>query len=463
MSLSFTNTAGNLFNRLGRFGRLARLGRVFQGDLKTYYDALLAQFDSSVASPLQSAVDGVAGLRDLAREGAVGAYMNGLILSATRTVQEMVKADKPTAAGTLAEALEEVRKQMVAAGASVQQCAVTATTAAAGTNSGDGVLVATTKRGDGRILELIIPEVSYVNVVADSQTTGATAGSETLQYIGEVSSQTVWSQDYPIGSGISTVLTAIDTGVDGTAGIQYGNVLVNGDMESFTSNTPNNWTAAVGTAGVDFQQGATVYSGTKSLQFIGGATNTALYQEFNNSTGSPVALSPSTSYAIAFRARMDVAPAAGVLTVELVDSGGTVINDDQGVANSFTVNLVTLGTSFVSQTGVFRLPKSVPSVVRLRLRMSTALSVSRNLFVDHMAMGRVTTLYDGGPGLAAFSGNAKFVIGDYFTLTTTNDFGGSSNLSTFHWLLDQLFGLRSIGVLFPVSGAPTVPDTIITA
>lgn len=464
MSLSFTNTAGNLFNRLGRFGKLAHVGRTFQADLATYFGQLLAQYDSSVGTPLQEAVSNVATIRDTTAEAVVSLYMEQIRASAGDTVLRMVKADKPASADSLASALYEVYLQMVAGGATIKKCTVAATTAAGSGNSGDGVVVASAKRGDGRDQELQIPEVAYVRCVADSQTGGQTAGREQFRYIGEIAHKSAWSPDFPIGAGQSAQLQCVDATQDGTAGILFGNVLVNGSFEAtFTSGVPANWTLQTGAGGVDVQQGATVYAGAKSLQFIGGATNTALYQKFNSSTGTQFVPLPQTGMAVHFRAKTSNAPAAGVLTVELVDGASAVINDDQGVANSFTVNLVTVGTNFVAQTGVFRLPKLVPSEVRLRLRLSTALSAGTNLFVDHLSMGRVSPTYNGGPGVAVFSGATKFVAGDFWTMTATNDFGGASNQATFHWLLDRLFAIRDLAILFPTNAAPSIADTLITS
>jgi hypothetical protein len=464
MSLSFANTAGNLFNRLGRYGKLADKGATFQADLYTYFGQLLAQYDSSVATPLLESVSGVASLRDSTREAVVAAYMDALKSAAADTIVRMVRADKPTSADSLTSALYEVYLQMQTAGATIKKCTVAASTAAAAGNSGDGVLVATAKRGDGRDQELIIPEAAYVRVTADSQTGGQTVARESLTYLGEAASRGVWSPDYPYGSGQIASLVAIDAGQDGSAGTTTQNVLVNGNFEgAFTTGVPANWTLQTGVGNTDLQQGATVYSGTKSLQFVGGATNTAVYQALANAGGTLYQPLPQTGYAIAFWARTSNVPAAGVMTVELVDGNSTVINDDQGVANSFTVNLVTLGTTFVPQTGSFRLPKSVPATIRLRLRLSTALSAGTNLFVDRVGLGRHVATYPGGPGIAAFSGANKFVLGDYFTLTTSNDFGGASNLDTFQWLLDRLFNTRTLGILMPSNAAPSVADTLITA
>ena len=48
-------------------------------------------------------------------------------------------------------------------------------------------------------------------------------------------------------------------------------------------------------------------------------------------------------------------------------------------------------------------------------------------------------------------------------MTTANDYGGATNLSTMQWLVDRLFKTRSLGILLPTNAAPTIPDTIITS
>lgn len=467
MALDFANTAGNLFNRIGRFGKLASQARTFQATLKTYFDAILSQYDSSVSSPLQQASDGIATTSVGVRESA-SMFMDSIKSNAESTIIEMVKADKPTSANSLKDAIYEVYQQMVAGSKHVKLCAVTASAAAAGSNSGDGVCVVSEKRGDGRSQELMIPEASYIRCVSDSQTGGATVGEESFLYIGEPATETVWSPSYPVGPGVTTSITAIKSSVDAAAGTDFGNMLQNSDFEDFTSNLPDGWVAVTGTAGVDFQKGLTLYdsAGAASLQFIGSATNTCLSQAFSQaaaSSGSLGVLLPLTSYAVNFWGKTSNTPAAGVLTVELVDGNNTVINDAQGVANSFTVSLTSIGTTFVPKSGVFRMPKSVPSVVKIRLRLSTALSTGTNFFVDNLAMGRLTGTYDGGSGVAIFSGAAKFAADDYYTLTTTNDFGGASNLDTFQWLFDRLFDLRSMGILLPSNASPTQADTMITS
>jgi len=381
MAVTLTGTEG-LFTRLGRIGKLASLTRIFQGGLGTYFNELLNAYNSS----LRTATDGVATLNKSARLD-VTAFLDALTPAAQATLLGMMKADKPNAAGSVVDAVTELIKQMKAASQSVAGCTVTASGTALSTNTSDGVVVMSGKRGDGLTQELAIPEIAYLMCTGDSQTGGTTLGEETFTYTGEVAASGVWDDEYPIGSGTVTDLTAVSATDDAAASTVYGNLLTNGAFEDFTSNLPDNWVAAVGTAAVNFQRGSTAYSGTYSLQFIGSAVNTSLTQTFDLAAGTLGVPLPSTSYAVQFWAKCDVVPAAGVLTVDLIDGSGNVVNDDQGTANTESFTLSGFTTSFASKSTVFRLPKLVPSTLKIRLRMSTALSTGSNLFVDHLAMG----------------------------------------------------------------------------
>lgn len=458
MAITLTGTGG-LFTRLGKIGKVADRMRVYQGTtLPTNISELMAQYDT-----LRAAVDGVP-TADTDSRKAVSQIMATLSTAAQNTVIQMVRADKPTAAGSIGEALAELIAQMRTAVASVKTNTVTATSAAFTTpvaNSGNGVMVVSAKRGDGLNEEDIIPETAYVVCTADSQAGGATLGQETFTYTGEVAQEDVWAEDYPVGTGGSQTLTAIDASLDNS-----GNLLTNSDFEDFTANQPAKWATLVGVAGTDYRKSTSqFFDGSASLEYIGGATLTSLTQTFNDAGGTLGTLSPSTAYLINWWGKVDVVPAAGVLTIDLVDGSNVVINDDQGVANSQTYTLSGFTTSFVSKTAAFRLPRSLPSVVKLRVRISTALSGGSSLFIDRLGFTPGVALYPGGPRAAIFSGQttAKFVAGDGFTLTTTNDYGGASNLSTFQQLFERLFGMRDLGLLLPSNGSPTIADSLISA
>ncbi len=165
----------------------------------------------------------------------------------------------------------------------------------------------------------------------------------------------------------------------------------------------------------------------------------------------PVELEPLKQYAFNSWMKADVVPAAGVLTIDLVDGiGGSVIADQAGTNNSFTAAATGLSTSFAARNGVFRTPKVLPPIVYLRIRITTAVTNTSSVFIDHCALTEMTELYPDGPWAAIFSGAAAFtkgasqVLGDSFTVTVTNDRAGE-----FQEWFDRNFDMRTKGLLLP--------------
>ena len=149
-------------------------------------------------------------------------------------------------------------------------------------------------------------------------------------------------------------------------------------------------------------------------------------------------------------------PAAGVLTVDLVDGvGGTVLVDDQGTANSFTIAATGLTTSWAAQTGFFRTPATLPPVVYFRVRISTAVSSGSSVYIDEAMLFEADELYTDGLAVSVIEGPAEWEPDDRAVITTTNDWAG-----LLHEWLDRVFGLRESRLLFPTSGSPTINDDL---
>lgn len=457
MAIDFSTNPGGLFPRLGRLGKALLELNLSQAD----YDAALSGVAAQFASTLKDVYGPLAAQQSQLVQGVPSNY-SAVQQVAQSVLQRMVADDVAAAGRNLDDALREVIRQMRAGSVSVKACTVASTVAALGTPTGTGKLVATTKRGDGLVQENLFAEVGRLVCLADSYSGGQTAGQEPFRYIGE-GDEGRGEFDYlwPAGSAALTGLTAISADTDASA---TGNLTTNGDAESWTGTTPalDNWVLAPGTWGTDIAQNASSpYRGTYDVRFVAGTgVNTALAQTFDDSTGSAVALTPLTSYAFCAWMKRGGVVSAGVLTVELVDGSGTVINDEQGTANSFTQTLSALTTSYAAVTGFFRLPAIPPAVVKLRLRISTALT-GASVYVDDICLAPVTEAYTGGPGLCVFSGVTPFKAGDQWTATQTNDRGGASNLATFQALFDRLFGMRGRGLLLPSAGSPTLADTLI--
>lgn len=220
----------------------------------------------------------------------------------------------------------------------------------------------------------------------------------------------------------------------------------------------NNTTGGTFTISTTTQGSANAFIGRSVELDSDGSTLTTLYQT--------VSLEPLTQYAVNLWAMADVVPAAGGITVDLVDGiGGSVIADAQSTNNSFTISCPGLSTSFAARNGIFRTPRVLPAAAMLRIRITTAISAGTSVFVDHIAMRPMQQIYAGGPSLAIFSGKTDIaagavgVSGDTFTLTVTNDRAGK-----FQEWFDRNFDLRTKGILLPSdsSGSETINDSLIS-
>lgn len=198
---------------------------------------------------------------------------------------------------------------------------------------------------------------------------------------------------------------------------------------------------------------ANVFRGARSVQFSSNGSELTTIQ-------TPVTLAPLTQYVCNLWVKCSAnAPAAGVLTIDLVDGiGGTVINDQAGTANSFTLGHADFTTSFQAVNGYFRTPASMPAQVYLRIRISTAVTNGESLYLDDVYLGLPTEAYVDGPSLAVFDGATAWLPDDRITATITNDRAG-----LLHEWMDRILALRSNRLMFPVDsgGTETQADSLV--
>lgn len=195
---------------------------------------------------------------------------------------------------------------------------------------------------------------------------------------------------------------------------------------------------------------AYVVRGARCLEFVGnGSTQTCLQ--------APVSVTGATCYGFNLWAAVDVVPAAGVLTVDLVDgNSGTTVTDDQGNANTLAIDLTGLSTAAAPFNVAFHTPSTLPARTYLRLRLSTALSSGTSLFVDELCLTTLTELYPGGIFVAAFAGGEGQVVGDYAELQISNAMEGQ-----LHTILHRCLNLGGKRLLLPTDPPGTQTDALI--
>lgn len=466
MTIPFNGAPGNLFPRIGKLGLLIK-------ELGTYQAAQLtnqtntttgavAQFDN------ESDIQAIIGSNYIANLGAPEPIGNTAQQVASAAFNRMVFRDNPQPGQSLTQgnintSINEVIRQMKLAGATIRAQTVAAATEAF-VGYGNGVMnVSVYRPFDGLMLENAFAESVQLMCQADSYSGGQPAGNENFFIGGDGSQNDVFAFNWPLGSGTSLNVQAID----GDSSNSAGNILTNSGFTDWTANVPNKFQLVVGTAGTNIiKEVGITYSGAASAKIVGDGSSTLVQirQKFGDSTnGTGGTLSQQQQYSFCIWLRGDaVAPTSGVLTIDLVDQNFTVLQDAAGANCTFNLDLTTLTTVFTAYKGVFRTPVVMPTTVYIRYRLSTALGNGEVFYMDRSGLGLMGQLYAAGPFFAVHSGAVNFVQGDQGTCTITNSRGAAGTLNTFQTLLTRLLPtVLSTGFLFPSSSTPTIPDSLI--
>ena len=260
--LSFSNAAGNLFNRLGKLGLLIQQAKNYQTfqmpNMIDITDGVVAQYN---AEPDLQAQMGSSYIELLNGISGVGGFAQGL---AATTINRMVFRDNPQISQTLQQlnvttSILEVIRQMKLAGVSVLAAGVTATPGTF-SGTGNGIINASVRRPlDGVVLENSFSENLLLVCTDDSYLGGAVLGNEGFSVTGTGNQDNPFAFDWPLGSNSQITLNAIDGDSDNSS----GNVLTNSGFESWASNVPDNFQITTGIAGTNvFEEVTIVYDPT---------------------------------------------------------------------------------------------------------------------------------------------------------------------------------------------------------
>jgi hypothetical protein len=478
---------GSLFVRWGHiFGPLSNVqavrggppnSRVLAGaNFPDNVNTVLADF--AAGDPVQQVTDGIYNDTNGLQQGTDNIFTlwqtrakNCLL--AMYSLDQGVSPNAPLGVLTspdLTAALNALASQMRGAGASIQSSVPTlGAQTAVGTPNGNPVIVLSVKDPQGRTLQAVFDETLTFSAAGDSQA-GATLGNEPVSVKGQPLAPGVFSPLWPGGSGASGTLNL----VDGSKSNAAGNLLVNSDWSAYsTPNLPDNWVALRGLPATDIfngTPGGPYTPGGGALQFTGTgsppAGGVAVYQPFNTATsvapsvgGTPAQLKPDRQYAGNLWIKTSATPTAGAAELALTDLSDTVVNDDQAASNAAVRTLTNISTVWTNFPFVFRTPSVLPSGLRLRLRLSTAIDSGKSAYFGRLAFGEMQPVYKGGPSWLPFSGSNKVIAGlfpDTWTVDVNQTWGG------FVQWLERMFGLREKGIIISNSGTPTIADSLIS-
>ena len=309
----------------------------------------------------------------------------------------------------------------------------TPTIAAASGNTGNGLLLASTLNylgiADQRILN---EEVAFV--CTSDQYSGTAAGAEVFRVTGYPATTNVYSSA-TLGNGNGPSMRVADS----------QNLLTNGNFSAYPTPAyvPTGWTLAHGTAGTNVaQETVNIHSGSSAVKLIGDGTTTQI--ELTQAINGYV--STNTVYGVSIWLRK-----AGTVT-----SGSTFAITITGTGIStqtvHTGDPSALTTSYQNFHLFFVQPATIPSNLMINLNWTSANTAGASAIIDIADCVLISPTNFGFVNYMIVRGSTDFLRTDSFTSTTTNDNGGA--FSTF-------FG-RYYGALVPVSGSPTISDTLAT-
>lgn len=449
MALSFSN----LFADLGKLIKHYDAAKADAADLTTDFGEILTRFTTGGTL---NTLPGLFATRDswrsqhTARRSALVAMAQARILD-----QETIRDELFTASTQIDEVLSLLRAAMREAGTpqSINASAVTLGTVTANSgnaSTGAKLLATTTLDGysspgsvSGRQIraqldyaglasELAVPtDTVTVECTADSQSGGKSEGAETFRVYGSTADAADGVGDEGFGAGGSF------TGLHGYSLAQ------NLDFETFTTNTPANWTVTAGTAGTHIFEDATTFNhGAKCLKLTAASSPSAIALK---QTLTPANFNRARLYCLSFWYKGEASIASGDLTVKLIGTGMTSIGVTVAPA------ALSSATSWTHASAFVLIPDNVPTDFALEIRWASNPTNTKTIRVDDIAIGPV--FYVGGIGLAWRRGSAIALANDRWTFTVANSEG-----------VIQRFFRRAFGVQLPsnAAGGETIADSLAT-
>jgi hypothetical protein len=169
------------------------------------------------------------------------AFIGELQDSAESYLIHVVDSDDPLTTKNAQKALDEIAQQMDSSSDTVESSVVSVAVTTVGTAGGNGKIVASVKRGDGKTQEFAYAEV----IDAEVTTAGPDA---TISLLGEEEQEDALHEDWPLGSGADTTIVSVGSSSRSV-------IVANGGFEDEDDNTgyPDDWYVSVGTQGTTFR------------------------------------------------------------------------------------------------------------------------------------------------------------------------------------------------------------------
>lgn len=346
-----------------------------------------------------------------------------------KTLTEMVYADNPNIPKSAIPAIAELNRQMRAASQTLLQNTVTFSSfTPSGSNVGNGTVMFHSNRS-----QMSPSETIRFECIGDV-TTGATAGRELFQVTGGIRVSDVTSNLWPGGSGANLVAASSDY-------TDTANAVQNGSFESWAGGVPNNWNVI--SNGAQFTQGSVRrYRGTSSLTITQGPATAVLRQTLPSFVISP-------GQRIFFGAWSQC-------TINTPQDWYLYLKDGAGNILA-TVTWDSTMTSWTQGTASYTYPLSAPvTTVTLEIDSGTPSVGPAVIDMDCVHLFVPQQAGTNGQFFQIISGSTNWRVGDYITASFSNNY--ASNVLTY---TERFFAPFANGIELPVSGSPTIGNTVI--
>lgn len=452
-TLTLTNDPGGLFNRLGAIFKIIEENRTWQvttaatrqnNVLDQYYDP------GEPLNDLEMIPDFLAKMtRARSRRDALNAQ---LLEEAKRAVRLQMEAIQDLPSSSDRSVVERLIFQMETQSASIAEPTITpdGPTLIPGSPTGDGTIIVSGKNEANETSAYLRNEDILLILTS-------LAGEGTYQIQGKPVVSPRSSYLWPGGSGSGTQFPIVDPDVDGSGTPGIGKqVLKNGNFESFVASTPTAWQALAGSAGTHFDaETSDVYNGSSALKLIGQNARVMLEQRLYNATsGTPATLAASSQYLCAFRCKASHATLGGDITMDVEVDGSSI--------GSVTISDTTAPTSWTLKTFFAFSPSIIPSAaaadftVKLGNPSGEQIDSGKSILIDDVVIAKMVP--HGGLWYAGVRGQTSFSEGDDWFYQIANNSEASAK---FHFYLDMMYDLMSMGLVIPYSGSPTIADALI--
>lgn len=271
---------------------------------------------------------------------------------------------------------------------------------------------------------------------ADSYTGGTAAHAELFKITGSYGHQLTGVQNclYPAADGSGNVgggnRLQNEDAVGDAAGTNSDTTICFENFGTSATGIPDGWTKVTGTGGTNINAETTeYYLGAACLEFLGDAGGTLMdisldANRFFGSTTTDQALQPGARYLVGMYLKVHGSMAGGVIEACLEGTAYTA-----GATEKATKDFSgTPPTTWTLYTGVAQMPKAIPTDMHFHIRLTTALTNTRECWIDGVFLAKMHYVPQWGCYLHVVGGSTLFVSTpeqpDRFTWSTTNDHAG---------------------------------------